>query len=191
MKLVVGLGNPGAEYEKTRHNTGFMMLDRLTEMWGVSFADKPKFHGDIALADVSGEKIVLLKSNTYYNETGRSVRAVMDFYKLTLADVLVVHDDLALPFGTVRTRIGGSDAGNNGIKSITSHIGAAYARVRVGTWSELREKTDAVDFVLTRFSRAEQEKLDDIAAVVDSFARSFAAGTLQAATEILAFDDID
>ena len=185
MKLIVGLGNPGAEYEKTRHNTGFMLLDRLADKWDVSFADKPKFHGDIAQADIDGTKTLLLKSNTYYNETGRSVRALMDFYKLELTDVLVIHDDLALPFGTVRSRVGGSDAGNNGIKSITSHIGHEYARIRVGTWSELREKTDAVDFVLTKFSTTEQQQLQEIVLIVEKLARGFAAGSFKAVTELI------
>ena len=185
MKLIVGLGNPGAEYEKTRHNTGFMLLDRLADKWGVSFADKPKFHGDIAQAEIDGVKTLLLKSNTYYNETGRSVRALMDFYKLEISDVLAIHDDLALPFGTVRSRVGGSDAGNNGIKSITSHIGHEYARIRVGTWSELREKTDAVDFVLTKFVAAEQAMLGNVADIVEKFARGFIVGKFEAATETL------
>ncbi|MEP6710637.1 MAG: aminoacyl-tRNA hydrolase, partial [Candidatus Saccharibacteria bacterium] len=133
MKLIFAQGNPGDQYNTTRHNVGFAILDALAKKFEASFTSKPKFFADIAELNIEGEKILLVKPATFYNETGKSARALVDFYKLAPAtDVLVVHDDLALPFGTLRTREKGSDAGNNGIKSLNAHLGPDYARLRIG-----------------------------------------------------------
>lgn len=176
MNLIIGLGNPEPRYDRTRHNLGFMTLDAYVNRRGVSFDSKPKFFAELAELTVSGEKLLLAKPTTYYNETGRAVQALQDFYKLSSTDILVIHDDLALPFGTIRTRRRGSDAGNNGIKSITSHIGQDYARVRVGIYNDLRERMPDADFVLSKFSRDEQEALqtlyEKIAHIIDEFANN-------------------
>ena len=113
MKLIIGLGNPDKKYENTRHNTGFIAVDRLAGEW----QEKPKFHGQVSERDIDGEKVIFYKPSTYYNDRGIGVRSVRDFYKLENDDILVIHDELALPFGTVRSRVGGSDAGNNGVKA--------------------------------------------------------------------------
>lgn len=163
MKLIVGLGNPESAYNLTRHNVGFLLLDHVAEQLGVSWQEKAKFKGLIAETTIGGEKAVLLKPTTYYNLSGEAARAVVDFYKLDPErDVLVLHDELALPFGTLRTRLSGSDAGNNGVKSLIIHLGPHFARIRVGIANEHAPMQDAADFVLSRFTGAEQDHLDEL-----------------------------
>lgn len=173
MKLIVGLGNPEERYESTRHNTGFKVVDAYVESRGGGFKPKDKFKASIAEVSSGGEKVLLAKPTTYYNLSGEAVRAIADFYKITPGDILVIHDELALPFGTIRTRIGGSDAGNNGVKSVTEHIGPDTARMRIGIYNELRDKIDDADFVLSRFTKNESEHFDDLhkktAAIIDAF----------------------
>jgi len=171
MKLIIGLGNPDKKYESTRHNTGFMAVDRLGDQW----QDKPKFHGQVSEKDRGGEKVLLYKPTTYYNDSGLGAQAVRDFYKLDNSDVLVIHDELALPFGTVRSRVGGSDAGNNGIKSLNSHLGEDYSRIRVGIGQEDRREVD-IDFVLSAFNKRESEKLDEVFALTDQIIDEFING---------------
>lgn len=174
MKLIIGLGNPDSKYDLTRHNVGFLLLDHVAEQLGAVWQDKPKFKGFIAEAMVGDEKAILLKPTTYYNLSGEAAGAVVNFYTLSPAeDVLALHDELALPFGTLRTRLDGSDAGNNGIKSLIAHIGPAFARVRVGIANEHTGQQDAADFVLGRFTAAEQGQLGDIAAHVLQFIEDF------------------
>lgn len=174
MKIILGQGNPGIEYEKTRHNVGFLALDFFAHQKSVEFAAKPKFHADIAELTEAGEKVLLVKPVTFYNETGKCARVLADFYKVATTDILVIHDELALPFGTLRTRVRGSDAGNNGIKSLNAHLGENYARIRVGTSNELLEKMGSFDFVLSKFNTEEAEKLQknifpEITKIIDDF----------------------
>lgn len=161
MKIVFALGNPGSEYAGTRHNTGFMAIDAFAKSHNVSFAEKTKFHAYIAEVSVSGDKVLLVKPTTFYNNVGISARALIDFYKVTPSeDLLVIHDDLALPFDTIRVRRKGSDAGNNGIKSLNAHIGPEYARLRIGIASDSHTSDDA-SFVLSRFNSGEVKLLID------------------------------
>ncbi len=161
MKLIFAQGNPGLDYSKTRHNVGWHILDAYANKYNISFDVKTKLHAEIATISIDGEKILLVKPMTFYNETGRSARALIDFYKLDPAvDLLVVHDELSLPFGTLRIRDRGRDAGNNGIKSLNSHIGDSYTRLRVGVWNELRDRIDDADFVLAKFTKDEHEILE-------------------------------
>lgn len=159
MKIILAQGNPGTEYQTTRHNVGFMAIDFFAHQKGTRFTPKPKFHADIAELTIAGEKILLVKPTTYYNETGHAAQTITSFYKIDTTDVLVIHDELALPFGTLRTREKGSDAGNNGIKSLNAHLGEQYRRIRVGIWNDIADKQDAVDFVLGKFSSDESNKL--------------------------------
>lgn len=159
MKIILAQGNPGAEYEKTRHNVGFLAIDYFAHHKDVQFQSKPKFFADIAEFTQDDEKVLLVKPTTFYNETGKSARALADFYKVDTTDILAIHDELALPFGTLRAREKGRDAGNNGIKSLNAHLGEGYARLRVGTWNELLERMGPFDFVLSKFSADEFEKL--------------------------------
>lgn len=177
MKLILAQGNPGTEYRGTRHNVGFALLDSYAESRGVDYAEKSKFHAYVAEFARDGEKILLVKPTTYYNETGQTARALVDFYKLDTADVLVLHDDLALPLGTIRTRERGSDAGNNGIKSLNAHLGQNYKRARIGIWTELADRMDATAFVLGKFTLDEQQILTDIQPTAMRIIDEFVAGT--------------
>lgn len=182
MKLILALGNPESKYDQTRHNVGFMMLDQIAEAWGVSFKHSAKFIADIAETTVSGEKVLLAKPTTYYNEVGQSARAIADFYKLTPEDILIIHDDFALPLGTIRTRFGGSGGGNNGVKSMNAHVGDGTARIRIGVYHELRDKISDVDFVLSKFSRPEQQQLAAEIETVEQIISGFIAGAFETTT---------
>ena len=161
MKLIFAQGNPGSEFEKTRHNVGFTLLDAFAHTLNIEFQHKPKFHADIAVYSSGDEKILLVKPTTFYNETGLAAQALLDFYKIEPQNLLVIHDDIALPFGTLRTREKGSDAGNNGIKSLNSHVGQNYPRLRVGIWNERSERMERANFVLAKFSSEEQQAITE------------------------------
>lgn len=177
MKLIIAQGNPGIEYEKTRHNVGFLAIDFYASQKSAEFQHKPKFTADIAEFSRDGEKILLVKPTTFYNETGQSARALADFYKVDTTDILAIHDELALPFGKLRTREKGSDAGNNGIKSLNAHLGENYARIRVGTWNEKADKAGSFDFVLSKFNKDEMDKLSsDVLPKISELIDDFVAG---------------
>ena len=161
MKIIFAQGNPDTKYKNTRHNTGFLVLDALGEKYDASWRAIDKYKGLISNIEINGEKVILVKPLSYYNDTGTVARLLIDYYKLTPAhDFLVVHDDLALPFGTIRVRDNGSDAGNNGIKSLNQHLGEYYSRLRVGIWNDLRDRMDDVNFVLGNFTKPEYEELE-------------------------------
>lgn len=184
MKIIFAQGNPGPQYETTRHNVGFLALDALAG--GTSFAPKPKFFAAIAEVSIAGEKTLLVKPQTFYNETGRAARAILDFYKLSPADMLVIHDDLALPLGTLRVREKGSDAGNNGIKSLNAHLGPDYARLRVGVYNELRDRMHDADFVLGNFSSNERDVLNKmIIPKIKELVADFCRGSLESSSHTL------
>jgi PTH1 family peptidyl-tRNA hydrolase len=156
MKLIFAQGNPEPDHALSRHNVGFLILNTLANMHGAKWANKSKFNAIVTELNINNEKVLLVKPTTFYNETGPALRKIVDFYKIdTENDLLVVHDDLALPFGTIRIRKQGSDAGNNGIKSINTHINANYTRIKVGIDNELHDKMDDADFVLAKFTNQE------------------------------------
>jgi len=160
MKIIFAQGNPDIKYKNTRHNTGFLILDALGEKYDAEWRAIDKYKGLISNVVIDGEKVILVKPLSYYNDTGMVARLLIDYYKLTPSDdFLVVHDDLALPLGTIRVRESGSDAGNNGIKSLNQHLGAEYQRIRVGIWTEDRDKMDDVNFVLGTFPKTEFDTL--------------------------------
>jgi PTH1 family peptidyl-tRNA hydrolase len=158
-KLVVGLGNPGSKYDGTRHNIGFEVVNRLAEGGsGATFARK--FDGLLAESEIDFHRVLLLKPETFMNLSGRSVAQAMRFYKLDLADLLVVCDDLSLPLGKLRIRGGGSDGGQRGLRDITAQLGSEnYARLRIGIGD--RGVIDAADFVLSRFRSADRPVVED------------------------------
>jgi PTH1 family peptidyl-tRNA hydrolase len=161
MKLIFAQGNPEPEYAKIRHNVGFMVLNEIAAEKDTKWLDKTKFHSVITEVAIDGEKVLLVKPTTFYNETGPALRKIVDFYKIdTENDLLVIHDDLALPFGTIRIRKQGSDAGNNGIKSINAHIDENYTRIKIGIYNDLRDKMDDADFVLAKFNSDESKQLE-------------------------------
>lgn len=130
MKLLVGLGNPGPKYRKNRHNIGFMVVDELLRRAGA--ATKEKFKGQWARFSLRGIDVVALEPQTFMNLSGESVRAAADFFRVEATDVIVVHDELDLPFGKVKVKQGGGHAGHNGLRSVTQHMGSEYGRIRCG-----------------------------------------------------------
>lgn len=187
MKVIFAQGNPGSQYATTRHNVGFFALDKLANIHASDFIKKPKFHADIAEIIIAGEKVLLVKPTTFYNETGQSARSLIDFYKLDSAsDLLVIHDDLALPLGTIRIRTKGSDAGNNGIKSLNAHLGPDYGRIRIGIKNELHSRVSDVDYVLGHFSKDEADTLQAvIIPKVIELVEQFCVDTLQTTSHSL------
>lgn len=182
MKLIFALGNPESRYSDTRHNVGFAVLNSYAEEQGATWQSKDKFKAQITELSAGGEKVILAKPTTYYNLVGESARALMDFYKLSPQDVLVVHDDLALDFGTIRTRIGGSGGGSNGIKSINTHGGETTFRLRIGIANDLSEQLAGADFVLSTFSSSESKQLPDIKKKVAEIIDDFVANKLEMTT---------
>ena len=158
MKLIVGLGNPGKEYAGTRHNCGFMVIDRLASKLNVD-VDQNKFKGLYAKVKYHGEDIILLKPQTYMNLSGESVNAVMNFFKIDKDDLLVIYDDLDMPVGKLRLRKTGSAGGHNGIKNIIVHLNSQdFKRIRVGI--DRHKYMNVADYVLSRFSKVESEAIE-------------------------------
>ncbi|MFZ1890956.1 MAG: aminoacyl-tRNA hydrolase [Formosimonas sp.] len=132
-KLIVGLGNPGAEYENTRHNAGCWLLDALARQYGVTLSPESKFHGLAARARVSGGDVWLLQPMTFMNRSGGSIAALASFYKIAPADIIVLHDELDIPVGTAKIKIGGSTGGHNGLKDTQAKLGTdQFWRLRIG-----------------------------------------------------------
>ncbi|MGR3362954.1 MAG: aminoacyl-tRNA hydrolase [Maritimibacter harenae] len=160
MKLFVGLGNPGDKYAGNRHNIGFMAVDRIREDHG--FAPwRAKFQGQVSEGKLDGEKVILLKPETFMNLSGQSVGEAMRFYKLDSTDVTVFHDELDLAPGKVKLKLGGGHAGHNGLRSIHQHISPHYARVRLGI-GHPGHKDKVSPYVLSNFAKADQDWLDDV-----------------------------
>ncbi len=158
MKLVVGLGNPGPEYARTRHNVGFLVAERLASALGAGFETR-KFAAELAEARAGREKVWIMKPQTYMNHSGEAVGAALRFFKLDLDDLVVVHDDLELEPLRIQLKVGGGHGGNNGVKSVNAHVGSeAYARVRFGIGRPPPEM-DPADYVLGRFAKAEETEV--------------------------------
>lgn len=160
MQLFVGLGNPGAKYERNRHNIGFMALDRIAEDHGFG-PWRSKFQGMVSEGTLDGARVILLKPMTFMNLSGQSVGEAVRFYKLTPADVTVFHDELDLAPGKLRCKTGGGHAGHNGLRSIHQHIGEAYDRVRLGI-GHPGHKDRVAGYVLQDFAKSENDWLDDL-----------------------------
>jgi PTH1 family peptidyl-tRNA hydrolase len=161
MKMIAGLGNPGREYAKTRHNLGFMIVDELARR-AAATPGRSRFKAEITDATIAGERVVLLKPQTYMNLSGHAVREAAAWYKVAKTDILVVYDDLDLPFGAIRMRAEGSAGGHNGMKSIAEQLGGnAIPRMRIGIG---RGHGVAVAQVLSRFAAEEERLLPEIIA---------------------------
>lgn len=159
-KIIVGLGNPGARYDGTRHNIGFTVLDRLAQKLGIA-VDRNKWDALIGEGRHAGEKLVLVKPQTFMNLSGKAVKQVMDFYHVQPQDVLVIVDDIDIHLGTVRIREKGSAGTHNGLRSVVSEIGSdAFARVKVAT-GHRPASWDLADFVLARFTEDERKTIDE------------------------------
>lgn len=180
MKVILFQGNFPEKYNGTRHNIGFEFADFLAKKFNVNFQEKPKFKAFIAEITLFGEKVLLVKPTTFYNETGFSARAICDFYKIDFRkDFLAVHDDLALFFGTIRVRKSGSSAGNNGLKSLISVFGEDFPRIKIGIANDFLPIIGAMNFVLAKFSKSESEKLPQIFEVCEDFVEKFAKDSLK------------
>lgn len=158
MKMIVGLGNIGSRYDNTRHNTGFMVIDELAQRNGIEF-NKEKDEALIGSGMIDDEKVLLVKPETFMNESGRAVRPLMDFYKINPEDILIIQDDLDMKVGRVRLRPKGSAGGHNGIKSIIQHVGTStFKRVKVGI--DHPQIMTVVDWVLGRFTPTEKPQFE-------------------------------
>ena len=158
MKLVVGLGNKGREYENTRHNMGFMLVDRYLQYKNITDKFKEKFNAMYIETTINNEKVIFIKPMTYMNNSGIAVRAFVDFYKLNSEDILVISDDLDLDLGKFRLRRNGSSGGHNGLKSIISQLGTDnFKRLRIGISND---KDDVINYVLSKFSKKELGEID-------------------------------
>jgi peptidyl-tRNA hydrolase, PTH1 family len=159
-RLIVGLGNPGAKYDRTRHNIGFDLIDQLAKRWQIPVSDQKRFQGMVGEGWVNRQKIVLLKPQTFMNLSGQSVRSVLDWYKLEPTEVLVLYDDLDLPLGKLRIRLTGSAGGHNGMKSIISHLSTPiFPRLRMGIG---KSQDETISHVLGKFSVAESSIVTEI-----------------------------
>ncbi len=157
MYLIVGLGNIGEKYQLTRHNIGFLVIDEMTKNLSTSNVNNTNFQSTLLKSGYN----LFAKPTTYMNNSGVAVHAIKEYYKIDLENIIVIHDDLDLPFGTVKFKIGGGHGGHNGLRSLDSHIGKDYIRVRIGI-GKPADKCDVANYVLSNFSKEELNKLQDI-----------------------------
>jgi peptidyl-tRNA hydrolase, PTH1 family len=180
-KLIVGLGNPGSKYLWTRHNAGFMVLDRFCQDIGIAVTRK-NFCGLYGEGTFQGERLLLLKPQTFMNLSGRSVAQALHFHKLSVQDLVIIHDDLDIPFGRVKLKEGGGHAGHNGLRSLLQELGSdLFVRVRIGIGRPLHD--DAAEYVLTNFSKDELSAITKLLdGVVDLLKLTIAEGLPKAMT---------
>jgi PTH1 family peptidyl-tRNA hydrolase len=162
-KLIVGLGNPGRQYVRTRHNAGFMVVDRLAERWRISLASKKKFQARLALLEKEGTRLLLCEPDTFMNASGQAVQEISGFYRITPENILPLVDDANLPLGEIRLRARGSSGGHHGIESIEQHLGTReFPRLRIGIGREASGAREITDYVLSQFSKEEAELLERV-----------------------------
>ncbi len=181
IKLIVGLGNPGREYESTRHNAGFWWVEELARMHGANFKTDNKFHGLVARATVHGNETHLLKPQTFMNVSGRAVVALALFYKILPDQILVVHDELDLPPGSAKLKLGGGHGGHNGLKDIIAHLGTKeFWRLRIGI-GHPGERDQVVNYVLNAPRKEEQGLIEEALQRAQDVAPLIIEGKLEAA----------
>ncbi len=181
IRLIVGLGNPGAQYEATRHNAGFWWVDEFARANAASFRPETKFHGLFARMVAHGREVMLLKPQTFMNVSGRAVGAVAQFYKIEPANILVAHDELDLPPGTAKLKLGGGHGGHNGLKDIIAHLGTKdFWRLRIGI-GHPGERSEVSNYVLHPPRREEQLLIDEAMQRAHQVAPLVVEGKLEAA----------
>jgi PTH1 family peptidyl-tRNA hydrolase len=158
--LIVGLGNPGAEYAPTRHNAGFWLADELARRHGARWSAERKFQGEVARATIAGRDVRLIKPMTYMNRSGLSVQSLAAYLKLPPEEILVAHDEIDLPVGTLRLKIGGGHGGHNGLRDLHQHIGEGYRRLRIGV-GRPENSADVIDYVLEKPRKDEKPQLEE------------------------------
>ena len=161
VQLIVGLGNPGDKYEQTRHNAGFWFVDEIARQYGVEFRPETKFHGLAARVQSNGMDFWLLKPATFMNRSGQSIQAMANFYKIPVANILVVHDELDLPPGTAKLKVGGGHGGHNGLRDTIAKLGKEFMRLRLGI-GHPGHRDMVVDYVLKSCSKKDRQLIDDI-----------------------------
>lgn len=176
--LIVGLGNPGREYDLTRHNVGFACLDVFVNNQGLSaWIQKKDLKCMESTGTIGSTRVIVIKPNTFMNNSGEAVQAVSHFYKVPPEQIVVVHDEIAIPFGQIRTRVGGESAGHNGVKSLIQHIEKDFGRVRIGISNEHTPEADTADFVLNKFSKDELVHMDDLTREVNAILTEYLYGS--------------
>ena len=181
IRLIVGLGNPGREYEANRHNVGFRWVDDLARLQKLSFRSEAKFHGLTARGQLNGHEVLLLKPQTFMNVSGRSVGAMANFYKITPAEVLVVHDELDLPPGVARLKMGGGHGGHNGLKDIIAHLGSRdFWRLRIGI-GHPGDRNEVANYVLNDPRREESDLIENAMQQAQNIANLAIEGKTEAA----------
>ena len=184
LRVIVGLGNPGPEHLVTRHNAGFWFVDLLARRHGGEFRDYRKYSGETARITLSEREIILLKPTTYMNRSGLSVRQLSDFYKIAPEEILVAHDELDLPVGSVRLKQGGGHGGHNGLRDTIMHLGETFWRLRLGI-GHPGNKADVIDYVLTRAPRAEEDTiLETVSTAADDMPILLEQGAERAMTRL-------
>jgi PTH1 family peptidyl-tRNA hydrolase len=174
MQLIVGLGNPGSQYAGNRHNVGFMAVDAIGKRHGIG-PFRRRFQGVAAEGPLGGERVLLLLPGTYMNESGRAVAEAVNFYKLGLPDIVVLHDEIDLDPGKVRVKTGGGNAGHNGLRSITAHVGNDYRRVRIGV-GHPGVKDMVHGYVLSDFAKSERDWVEGLCGIIADNADLLAKG---------------
>ncbi|MCZ6902172.1 MAG: aminoacyl-tRNA hydrolase [Rickettsia endosymbiont of Ixodes persulcatus] len=156
MILVIGLGNPGKEYQYTRHNIGFIAIEKIANQYNLSFSTKKKFNCEIAESSIEKQKLIFIKPTTYMNLSGKSVISVKTYYNIRPEKIFVIHDDIDLETGRIKFKTGGGNGGHNGLKSIDGVIGNNYNRIRIGV-DRPQNNQDVADYVLSNFPKSEYE----------------------------------
>lgn len=186
--LIVGLGNIGREYDGTRHNIGFAALDAFAKSNDFQpWVEKKDLKCHMATATLGETRAIAIKPTTFMNLSGEAVRAVAHFYKIPVEKIIVVHDELDIPFGQIRLRVGGGSAGHNGLKSIIGTVGEGFGRVRVGIGPKEPEQIDSADFVLGRFNKAQEGHMAALTRETSAILSEYAYGDGQLASETRSF----
>ena len=171
MKLIVGLGNPGKEYENTRHNIGFIFIDDFATKNKVSI-DKEKFNGLYTQATINNQKVILLKPLSYMNLSGEVVKKYVDYFKIDIDNILIINDDLDMNFGKIRLRPDGSSGGHNGLKNISLHLGTEkFKRLKIGISNN--KEIDTKDYVLGKFNKEEKETINSLKETIGELLNDF------------------
>ena len=182
MKVIVGLGNPGAQYANTPHSIGFEVADAIAREVGADWRASASFKGELATGVFAGQKVLLLKPMTYMNLSGDSVAPVVRYHNATPADLLVISDDIDLPVGRLRIRVGGSAGGHNGLKSIIERVGTpAFTRLRVGVGRDAHDRSEVIGHVLGKFDPASRVVMDQVVPAAVKAAAAIISTTPQAA----------
>ena len=184
LRVIAGLGNPGPEHQVTRHNAGFWFVDTLARRHGGEFRDYRKYSGETARINIGSSELILLKPTTYMNRSGLSIRQVSDFFKIAPDDILVAHDEMDLPVGSIRLKHGGGHGGHNGLRDTIAHIGESFWRLRLGV-GHPGNKAEVIDYVLTRAPRAEEDLiLEAVNSAADSMPVILEQGAERAMTKL-------